>query len=78
MGLQPEKCLALENPPPGLQSALAAGMRCIVVPYQGLNNTSFEGAFARFDNLTQAVANLDQLMASIAETTSLQRVSCRY
>lgn len=61
--VQPEKCLAFEDSPPGFQSAYAAGMRCIVVPHQGLINASFDGAFARFDSLTQAVANLDQLMA---------------
>jgi len=63
LGVNPEKCLALEDSPPGFHSALAAGMRCVVVPHQDLRLEAFHGAFARFGTLTEVNANLDRLLA---------------
>lgn len=63
LGVKPEQCLAFEDSPPGFHSALAAGMRCVVVPHQDLRSEAFHGAFARFNNLEQVNANLEQLLA---------------
>jgi HAD superfamily hydrolase (TIGR01509 family) len=63
LGVSPSLCLALEDSPPGMKSALAAGMRCVVVPNLDLNEYDFDGAFARFDNLTQVHANLERILS---------------
>jgi HAD superfamily hydrolase (TIGR01509 family) len=63
LGMAPKRCLVLEDSLPGLQSALAAGMRVVVVPNQDLNEESFHGAFARFPSLEGVYDNLDQLLA---------------
>lgn len=49
--VDPERCLALEDSPLGLQAALNAGMRCIVVPNENLVGEDFSGAQARFESL---------------------------
>jgi HAD superfamily hydrolase (TIGR01509 family) len=47
----PEACLAIEDSPTGLRSALDAGMRCVVVPNRDLLHQEYEGAFARYPSL---------------------------
>ena len=44
LGVSTSLCLALEDSPPGMKSALAAGMRCVVVPNLDLNASIFDGA----------------------------------
>jgi HAD superfamily hydrolase (TIGR01509 family) len=62
LGVEPEVCLALEDSPTGLKSALAAGMRCIVVPNQKLLHESYAGAYAHFPSLLHLYDNLDQVL----------------
>jgi HAD superfamily hydrolase (TIGR01509 family) len=59
----PVRCLALEDSPTGMKSALAAGMRVVVVPNLDLLNENFNGAFARFQSLEEVLERLDQLLA---------------
>ena len=59
----PEFCLAVEDSPTGLQAALNAGMRCVVVPNKALLEASFEGAFASFPTLVELTANLDWVLS---------------
>jgi len=63
LGISPEFCLALEDSPTGLQSALNAGIRCAVVPNKALIDANFEGAFAIFPTLRELAANLDWLLS---------------
>ena len=63
LDVSPEVCLALEDSPTGLQSALNAGIRCAVVPNKALLDGSYEGAFAIFPTLFELTANLDWLLS---------------
>jgi len=56
--VDPEHCLALEDSPIGLQAALNAGMRCLVVPNEDLENEDFSGAEGRFNSLAAVLAAL--------------------
>jgi HAD superfamily hydrolase (TIGR01509 family) len=51
-------CLALEDSPIGLQAALNAGMRCLVVPNEDLEGEDFSGAESRYNSLTEVLAAL--------------------
>jgi len=41
-GEPPDNCLVIEDTPRGLRSALAAGLKCIVIPNRLLDGTDFE------------------------------------
>jgi HAD superfamily hydrolase (TIGR01509 family) len=62
LGVRSETCLALEDSPSGLQAALNAGMRCVVVPNQDLLHESYDGAFAQFPSLEALLADLDRIL----------------
>ena len=51
-------CLALEDSPIGLQAALNAGMRCLVVPNEDLEGEDFSGAEGRYNSLSDVLAAL--------------------
>jgi len=53
-----ERCLALEDSPIGLQAALNAGMRCIVVPNEDLEGEDFSRAEGRYNSLSEVLAAL--------------------
>jgi HAD superfamily hydrolase (TIGR01509 family) len=44
LGLPPHACLAVEDSQRGLTSALAAGVRCVVIPSDLTRGSTFEGA----------------------------------
>ena len=46
-----ERCLAVEDSARGLQSALAAGLRCVVVPNRFTRGSQFGGAMAVLDDV---------------------------
>jgi HAD superfamily hydrolase (TIGR01509 family) len=65
LGLEPAECLALEDSPHGLRAALAAGLRCVVVPTAVTASLEFAGAALRLSALSelplsQVLARLDQ------------------
>jgi HAD superfamily hydrolase (TIGR01509 family) len=62
LGVAPRDCLALEDSPTGLQSALNARMRCVVVPNPELLDASFEGAYALFPSLSALNSALDRVL----------------
>ena len=56
LGVEPGRCLALEDAPPGIESARAAGMP--VVALRTTHPTELEQATAVLDSLAEAVARL--------------------
>ncbi len=51
LAVEPGNCLAIEDSPSGMRSALAAGMRCVVIPNADLEASDFVGANARYESL---------------------------
>jgi sugar-phosphatase len=64
LNVQPVNCLAIEDSPVGLKAALAAGMKCVVVPNRDLLEGDFEGAQAKFDSLRDLLDSHRQLLAN--------------
>ena len=62
LSVEPVHCLAFEDSPSGMRSALAAGMRCVVVPNSDLRGADFAGAYARFESLLDLTAAIDELL----------------
>lgn len=62
LNILPNRCLALEDSPIGLRSALDAGMRCVVVPNQDLDVEEFTGAYATFSSLVLLREDLDTIL----------------
>jgi HAD superfamily hydrolase (TIGR01509 family) len=59
----PERCLAIEDTPIGLSSALSAGMRCVVIPSLHLEGADFTGAYASFTSFPALLRELDSVLA---------------
>ncbi len=58
-GCQPEECLAVEDSPRGLASAVNAGIRCMVVPSRFTRGGDFTGAFRILNNMRELPQALD-------------------
>jgi HAD superfamily hydrolase (TIGR01509 family) len=50
-GMRPDACIAIEDSERGLQSATAAGIRCIVIPTALTRACNFEGAHRVIDRI---------------------------
>lgn len=59
LGLSPADCLALEDTPPGVRSAAAAGMQVLAVPNEYSRGLEFPAASATLHSLADAVQHLD-------------------
>jgi putative hydrolase of the HAD superfamily len=57
-----ERCLAIEDTPIGMTSALSAGMRCVVIPNHHLDGADFSGAFAIFDSFHALLREFDLIL----------------
>jgi HAD superfamily hydrolase (TIGR01509 family) len=62
INLSPERCLAVEDSLIGMQAALAAGTRCVVVPQENLRHFDFTSAYARYDSLDDVRLALGSLL----------------
>ena len=62
LGVPPDRCLALEDAPLGVESAHAAGMVCVVVPNQWTASLDFPGAHRVFPSLNEVREALDDLL----------------
>lgn len=60
-GLEPEACLVVEDTERGLASAVAAEMRCVVVPQPLTREARFAGAYRRVERIEQVADVLDEL-----------------
>lgn len=63
LGVDPARCLVVEDSERGLQSALAAGMRCVVVPHELTENGGFASAHAVLPHLGELPALVEALLA---------------
>lgn len=59
LGVKPERCLAVEDSQRGLDSAVAAGLRCIAVPNGLTRIQRFEGAFAVEDDASGVLKHIN-------------------
>lgn len=50
-GVPPDQCLVIEDSARGLAAALAAGLRCVVVPTHLTQGQSFDGAYRVLDDI---------------------------
>jgi HAD superfamily hydrolase (TIGR01509 family) len=58
LGVDPARCVALEDSPAGCQSAAAAGMRVLAVPTPFTAAHAFDCATARYGSLVEVTADL--------------------
>lgn len=62
LGVSPDRCLALEDAPLGVEAAVAAGMRCVAVPSQWTATLEFPGADIVLPSLHEVKEALDNLL----------------
>jgi HAD superfamily hydrolase (TIGR01509 family) len=60
-GCLPEECLVVEDTERGLRAALAAGMRCIVVPNDLTRGAAFAGAWRILESCREIPAEIERL-----------------
>ncbi len=66
LGVVPVRCLALEDSPTGMRAALAAGMRCAVVPNEHLRSADFTGAYRCYDSLDDLRTDLPSMLTAVS------------
>ena len=57
-GLDPEECLVIEDSERGMKAALAANIRCIVVPNELTAGSNFSGAYKIVNDLNDVVTTV--------------------
>lgn len=60
LGVEPRRCVAVEDSPAGVAAARAAGMRCLAVPDRTAFAGARAGAFAGADVVLGSLADLDE------------------
>jgi len=71
LGVAPERCVALEDSPNGLRAALAAGMRCVVVPTPLTTGLDFAGAALELAALSEL--ELPELLERLAVQGGIEK-----
>jgi putative hydrolase of the HAD superfamily len=62
ISVDPGHCLAIEDSPIGLQAALMAGMRCIVIPNPHIRSANYEGAYAQYPSMATFFQNISTVV----------------
>jgi HAD superfamily hydrolase (TIGR01509 family) len=60
-GCRPEECIVVEDSERGLQSALAAGIRCMIVPNTLTQGSAFAGAWRVFPSCREVPGEIERL-----------------
>ncbi|MBU4371981.1 MAG: HAD-IA family hydrolase [Syntrophaceae bacterium] len=60
-GCRPEECLVVEDSERGVRAAIAAGIRCIVVPNELTRGGEFAGAWRVFSSCREIPGEIEQL-----------------
>lgn len=55
LAIKPDEIIAIEDSEPSLQSAVAAGIRCVAFPGENTADQNYDGAITRVDALTAAM-----------------------
>jgi len=61
LGLSADQCIVIEDSERGLQSALAAGLRCLVIPSGMTHGGDFNGATAILENVREVPGQIASL-----------------
>ena len=69
-GFGPKECLVIEDSPRGLASALAAGIRCLVVPNELTRGNTFTGAWRILESCSQVPAEIRRLDGKDSEQSA--------
>ncbi len=59
--VRPDECLVLEDSPPGVAAAVAAGMKCFAIPCRETLDKDFSNALMRLNNLSEVYAHIAPL-----------------
>lgn len=62
LGLDPDECIVIEDSPRGLRSALAAGLRCIVIRNEFCRDYDFPGAYRVLESHDQLADFISELL----------------
>jgi len=62
MGLAPDECIVVEDSPRGLQAAIAANIRCIVLRHEMTKSFNFDGAYRVVSSTRELHEVLDELI----------------
>lgn len=62
MGLHADECVVVEDSPRGLQAAMAANIRCIVLRHEMTKNFSFDGAYRVVGSAAELQETLHELL----------------
>jgi HAD superfamily hydrolase (TIGR01509 family) len=62
LGVNPARCMALEDSAPGVSAAAAAGMRTLAVPNGDTSLMDFQPAHGVYGSLEEVALDLDQLL----------------
>lgn len=70
LGVAPERCLAIEDTERGLRSAVAAGMRCLVIPRELSRASDFTSAHRILETARDVALEVDVLLGSASDRGS--------
>jgi HAD superfamily hydrolase (TIGR01509 family) len=70
-GFKAAECLVVEDSPRGLASALAAGIRCLVIPNDLTRGAPFSGAWRVLENCREIPAEIRRLNGNEPETAAV-------